>query len=372
MISSDWNLDQAVSLYLAAEDQSDPENTDRDVRGGEPSTVEASSSQPAATSSTRPKGNRRPKQMTLQDLQRNSDDGDTDEDGKLQDMFAGGEKSGLAVQNPNQGGSDGSADHFKNILNQAKANHERPDADTEDEEPSGHNHFQGRAQTLGGEDTESRVIEDPQATARQRQKLPKINRTLHLWADGVSIDDGPLFRFDDPANEGIMAQINQGRAPLSLLDVQPDQEVDLNLVPHRGENYVTPKKTYKPFSGQGQRLGSPTPALASSSARASTAAAAKASESSTSTASEVGIDENVPTITLQIRLGDGTRMQSRFNTTHTIGTVYDFVDRASVASTQRPYVLMTTFPSKEFNDKALLLGDISDFKRGGVVVQKWK
>ena len=33
---------------------------------------------------------------------------------------------------------------------------------------------------------------------------------------------------------------------------------------------------------------------------------------------------------------------------------------------------MTTFPSKELDDKAMVLGDMSDFKRGGVVVQKWK
>jgi UBX domain-containing protein 1 len=33
---------------------------------------------------------------------------------------------------------------------------------------------------------------------------------------------------------------------------------------------------------------------------------------------------------------------------------------------------MTTFPSKELEDKSVVLGDMSDFKRGGVVVQKWK
>jgi len=75
---------------------------------------------------------------------------------------------------------------------------------------------------------------------------------------------------------------------------------------------------------------------------------------------------------LQIRLGDGTRLQSRFNTTHTVGDVYDFVARASPSSQAREYALMTTFPSKELTDKAQVLGDMSEFKRGGVVVQKWK
>ncbi|KAI7270947.1 hypothetical protein KC335_g5317, partial [Hortaea werneckii] len=86
----------------------------------------------------------------------------------------------------------------------------------------------------------------------------------------------------------------------------------------------------------------------------------------------VNVDESQPTVQLQIRLGDGTRISSRFNTTHTIGDVYDFVSRASTESNQRPWALMTTFPSKELEDKKLVLGDMTDFKRGGVVVQKWK
>jgi UBX domain-containing protein 1 len=32
---------------------------------------------------------------------------------------------------------------------------------------------------------------------------------------------------------------------------------------------------------------------------------------------------------------------------------------------------MTTFPSKELSDWSVTLGDLPEFKRGGVVVQKW-
>lgn len=311
--------------------------------------------------------------MTLQDLVGGrGEDNDDDEGDKNQDMFAGGEKSGLAVQNPNQGGA-GPADHFRNILNQAQSNRERPageDDDSEEDEPR--SNFSGRAMTLGGDDVESRVIEDPRANMRQAPPLERVTRTLHLWADGISIDDGPLFRFDDPANQEIMAQINQGRAPLSLLDVQPNQEIDLNLIPHKDENYVAPKKVYKPFSGSGQRLGAPTPGGASSSTSTAPAPATSSSSASTQQApATIEVDESAPTLQLQIRLGDGTRLQSRFNTTHTVGDVYEFVNRASSASTQRSYALMTTFPSKELDDKTKVLGEMSDFKRGGVMVQKW-
>jgi UBX domain-containing protein 1 len=161
--------------------------------------------------------------------------------------------------------------------------------------------------------------------------------------------------------------INQGRAPLELLNVEHNQEVDLQLDNQKDTVYVQPKKQYKPFSGSGQRLGSPTPGVAALAPSASSAPQPPAATStSTGPASAPSVNESQPTVTLQIRLGDGTQLRSRFNTTNTIADVYGFVTAAS--TTQRPFVLMTTFPSKEL-DRAVVLGD--EFKRGGVVVQKW-
>lgn len=338
----------------------------------------SSMSQQASSSShqpsRRPPG-QRPKQMTMRDLQRGVDDDEDEEDDRNQDMFAGGEKSGLAVQNPDSaGGGSGPVDHFRNIMNQARANRDRPDQDDEDE-PDQASHFIGRAQTLGGDESPSVIVDSGAGAGRPstQQRVGRVTRTLHLWADGISIDDGPLFRFSDPANQEIMAQINQGRAPLSLLDVQPDQEVDLNLIPHKEENYVAPKPKYKPFSGQGQRLGSPTPgpapSLPSTSTTGATPVSAPSSSSQPSKLSEMPVDDSAPTLRLQIRLGDGSRLQSRFNTTHTVGDVYDFVNRASAASTQRAYVLMTAFPKKDYLDKSMQLG--TEFQRGGSLVQRW-
>lgn len=328
--------------------------------------------QPAPSSSSGPSRkppNQRPKQMTLDDLKKmQEDDHSSDEDDKKQDMFAGGEKSGLAVQNPGQGNSGGGIDHFRNIMNQARQNRDRPaGAGEQEEQPQRSSNFAGRAQTLGGDDAPSEVVEDP--TPGRSQPAPRVTRTLHLWADGVSIDEGPLFRFDDPANQGIMAEINRGRAPLALLDVQPDQEVDLNLEPHKDQNYVQPKQKYKPFSGQGQRLGSPTPGPGGP---ASSSTSTAPSASSQAGATNVEVDESQPTIQLRVQLGDGSRLPARFNATHTIGDVYAFVDRARPESMQRPYALMTTFPSKELDDRSMVLGEMSELKKGGVVVQKWK
>jgi UBX domain-containing protein 1 len=232
-----------------------------------------------------------------------------------------------------------------------------------DESKSKKSYFTGAARTLGGDDAPSRVIHDPNQDRPQRP--PKVHRTLHFWSDGFSVDDGDLYRSDDPQNAEILEGIRQGRAPLSIMNVQPGQEVDVDIKPH-DSNYVRPKAKYKPFSGPGQRLGSPTPALRSAPQPTTTASNVVAGPP------KPDVDESQPTVTLQIRLGDGTRLTSRFNAAHTIGDVYSFVFAASPASQMRPWVLMTTFPSKELTDKAAVLGDLPDFKRGGVVVQKWQ
>ncbi|KXS95390.1 hypothetical protein AC578_1902 [Pseudocercospora eumusae] len=367
--AANWDLEQAVGLYFAA-DEEEPEG--QEGYGGNAAPTPASQptpAQPAPSTSSRTArvGGNGARMRTLRDLQSGGDD--DDEKDENQDMFAGGEKSGLAVQNPGEGNQP--IDHFRNIMNQARQNRDRPPGEGDEQEQPRSANFSGRAQTLGGDEAPSRVVEDPEAASRsQRRTLPRVTRTLHLWADGVSIDDGPLLRFDDPANQNIMSEINQGRAPKALLDVEPDQEVDLNLDPHKGENYVAPKPKYKPFGGSGQRLGSPTPGIASSSTPAAAPSSSGAAASAPMKAPENTVDESQPTLQMQIRLGDGTRLSSRFNTTQTIGDVYDFVTAAQPNA--RPWVLQTTFPPQELTDKTKVLGEMSDFKRGGVVVQKWK
>ncbi len=234
------------------------------------------------------------------------------------------------------------------------------------------NHFTGTARTLGGDDAPSRTIEPP-ADPLAARRPERVERILHFWNDGFSVDDGDLYSTSDPRNAEILNGIRQGRAPLSIMNVQPSQEVDVEIKQHEG-NYVKPKQKYKPFGGQGNRLGSPTPgdSLASISITPAAAPTAAAAVSTSDEPAKVEIDESQPVITLQIRLGNGTRLPSRFNPNHTVGDVYSFVAAASPDSQTREWALMTTFPSTELTDRRAALGDMPEFKRGGVLVQKWK
>jgi UBX domain-containing protein 1 len=309
-----------------------------------------------------------------------SDDEDFEPGEEPRDLFAGGEKSGLAVQDPSNRDRNDPRKVVNDILKKARAyviptlsccsaNNSRNAARPGGGEPSSSappSRFRGSGMTLGGDDTPSQVVPDP--TPRAADPGPTQIRILHLWEDGFSIEDGPLRRFDDPQNAADLQMIRQGRAPLHLMGVRPDQPVDVQLIKHE-DRYKAPPKVYKPFSGSGQRLGSPTPGPSTTTAAAPVAAAPAAASAPTIPQPE--IDSSQPTLSLRIQLANGTRLPARFNATHTIGDVYGFISRALPSSNERPWVLATTFPNKDHTDKSLALGDVPEFKRGGTAVQKW-
>ncbi|KAL3478428.1 P-loop containing nucleoside triphosphate hydrolase protein [Aspergillus californicus] len=343
------NLEAAVTDYYAEQDEIAQE---RGTGSAEPSAQSSSSTPRESSSSRKPP----PKKFaTLGDLTAGGGDSSDDDQDETQDFFAGGEKSGLAVQNPD--------DLKKKIIEKAKK-YGYPAITRYSE--GRRSFFTGSARTLGGDDAPSRVIEAPSAPAQPRMP-ERVRRTLHFWADGFSVDDGDLYRSDDPQNAEILDSIRQGRAPLSIMNARHGQDVDVEIKQH-DEKYIRPKPKYKPFGGQGQRLGSPTPGIRTPTPQpAPTTSAPQSSSEPTS-----NVDESQPAVTLQIRLADGTRLTSRFNTTQTIGDVYAFVSAASPESQTRPWFLLTTFPSKQLSDKAAVIGELAELARGGVVVLSGK
>lgn len=288
------------------------------------------------------------------------DDSDYEPGEQPRDLFAGGEKSGLAVQDPARGNDPRKI--VSDLLKKAQKGEQRPGRDG----PANTTRFRGTGMTLGGDDTPSRAIPDPQGAVQP--PLETATRVLHFWSDGFSVEDGPLHRFDDPANASDLNLIRQGRAPLHLMNVTREQEVEVQLMKH-DEPYKAQPKKYTPFGGGGQRLGSPTPGAATTtttrSAQPSAAAVAPSADA------EPEIDPSQPVLNLRIQLANGQRLPARFNTTSTIGDVYGFVERAYPGANDRPWVLATTFPNKEHRDKDAILGEMAEFKKGGTAVQKY-
>ena len=223
--------------------------------------------------------------------------------------------------------------------------------------------------TLGSDDVPSQVIPDP--TASTPQKPQKAVRRLIFWKDGFSIEDGPLMRYDDPQHQASLKQIQAGKAPLDLMNVDPGQPTDVHVFRKMDEEYKPPPKKVIPFGGAGHRLGAPTPGEIMSSSTSSYAQAAQAAEPVTQTVATrtVEVDTAAPTTSIQIRLGDGTRLVSKFNHTHTVGDLYAFVNASNTQSRTRSYVLQTTFPTQELQDMSKSLKDEGLINT--VVVQKW-
>ncbi|KAI1407206.1 SEP-domain-containing protein [Hypoxylon sp. FL1857] len=384
--ASNWDLAAAAQAYFADEEEEDA--------GGPLESSAATSSQnytgprtldgrpaPQSIPTTSSSSKRPPKKKGLATLSsiggrghdHHGDDHDDEDEDVHRDTYAGGEKSGLAVQDPSQRTDPRRI--LNDLLAKAKSNAQRPEASSP-AGPSSSQAFRGAGQTLGGEGAPSRTIPDPlgPTASSSHGARPQNNevqeRTLHLWRDGFSIDDGELRRFDDPENTDALRMIQQGRAPIHLMNVRYDEPLDVKLQKH-DENYRPLPKVYKPFSGEGRRLGSPVPGESAAvnlpTLATSTAAAAVPSSSAPPSTS---VDESQPTVMIRIQMPDGTRLPARFNTTQTVNDVYNFIARSSPELSAGGWVLATTFPNKDHTDKSLVLGDMAEFKKGGTAMVK--
>lgn len=197
-----------------------------------------------------------------------------------------------------------------------------------------------------------------------------MTRTLHLWRDGFSIEDGPLRRYTDPEHAQDLQMIRSGRAPLHLMNVEHGQRCDVRLQQHEEDWHQLPR-IYRPFGGQGRRLGSPVPGDSSISMAESAPAPAAAASASSTPAAPANVDNSQPTIAVRFQMPDGSRLPARFNLTNTIGDLYQFASNAAPEMRARQFIIQSTFPSKEHTDREQKLEDVDAFKRGGIAVVKW-
>lgn len=264
-------------------------------------------------------------------------------------MYAGGEKSGIAVQGR---GMDKENDLVKQILAQAQKEGEKH------QDSPKKSTFIGHSNKLGAENT-------TQASSSSSSQIPEnehVSRLLTFWKDGFSIEDGPLLRYDDPENQAHLTAIKSGRAPTALLGVKMNQSVEVKVAHRMEEEYVPPpKKPMSSFTGTGNRLGSIT-----TSSPVTAVSANKPAETGRQTSIEV--DNNKPVTQIQVRLGDGTRMVARFNYTHTVGNLRQFVQLSRADA--REFLLQTTMPTNVLEDDSLTLEQAGLLN--AVVVQRFK
>ena len=84
----------------------------------------------------------------------------------------------------------------------------------------------------------------------------------------------------------------------------------------------------------------------------------------------VPLDPSQPTTTVQIRLADGTRLVVKFNHSHTVNDIRNFVNLSRPSMSAANYVLMTTFPNRELTDLGQSLADANLLN--AVIIQRMK
>lgn len=317
---------------------------------------EQTRSQPVTSSRLGPSGGVR----TLRDLLGDSDD----EQKTNQNFFTGGEKSALQVENPDKDDRNKRAGGLiDRIIQRAKDQLTEPD-----DRPSAQSlaaelptTFSGTGFRLGDSTTSLEAIPDRNANANIP---PRVTRQITFWREGFTVGDGPFRRYDDSDNFQLLSELKQGRVPVSLLDVQLGQDVDVTVIRKVDEDYVPPKASQGGFHGQGQRLGSPVPGEASVTAPPPVT---QSEETQAKPADEPAGDSPV-----QIRFASGKRLSHRFNGSDPISVVYNFVaSHPYNENSSREFILSHAFPVKPIEAKVGETVETAKLKNA-VVVQRWK
>lgn len=200
--------------------------------------------------------------------------------------------------------------------------------------------------------------------ARGSDAAQDVHVVLKLWKHGFSLDDGEQRSYADPANAQFLESIRRGEIPQELRRLARGGQVNLDMEDHRDEDYMKPKPVFKAFAGEGQKLGSTAPHVVSSGSPAQQA------ENEARASSSVSVDSSLPVTSIQIRLADGGRLVQKFNHTHRIRDIRQFIVDARPAMGATEFVLMTTFPNKELIDEDQTLKDANLLN--AVIVQRLK
>lgn len=296
---------------------------------------------------------------------------DLNEDEEPQDktntnFFTGGEKSALQVEDPNKRDKKSERSLVDQIFQRAKEQMDMPDdrpsaQDDEDHEPV--HRFTGSGFKLGDSTQPLEEIKDPNSD--QPKRASKVSREITFWRQGFTVGDGPLHRYDDPRNENVLQELNRGRVPVSLLDVEFGQDVDVSVFKKTDEDWTPPKRKLGGFHGSGQRLGSPVPGEFAPSPEVSTAAA---SDNKVAPKPE---DSGEGDSQVQIRFASGKKTAHKFNSTDSIAMVYAFVRTHPFNSSEKPFVLSHSFPVKPI-DESLEVTVAEAKLKNAVIVQRWK
>lgn len=304
---------------------------------------------------------------TFKDL--NNEDDDSEDDKTNTNFFTGGEKSGLQVEDPNKDKANDRSiidQIFQKAREQMQQPDDRPSAahDGDDEQPG--LKFSGKGFKLGDGVEPSQVVEDQNSNLK-KFRPSKVNREITFWKQGFTVGDGPLHRYDDPRNATVLQELNQGRVPMSILDVEFGQDVDVSVFKKTDEDWTPPKRKIGGYYGAGHRLGSPVPGEPIVKEATPSHSITEITDND-----QPKNDQGEGDTAVQIRFASGKRTSHKFNSNDSIIKVYDFVKNHEFNSEPgREFTLSHAFPVKPIEENEDIT--VADAKlKNAVIVQRWK
>jgi UBX domain-containing protein 1 len=91
--------------------------------------------------------------------------------------------------------------------------------------------FTGRGHKLTDDATLTEAADTPKsANTINTNEEEVVSRIILFWQDGLTIGDGPLRPYSDPATQRLLQQLSQEQVPLREFDLLPNQLVDIKVV----------------------------------------------------------------------------------------------------------------------------------------------
>ncbi|XP_045700393.1 UBX domain-containing protein 2A isoform X2 [Phyllostomus hastatus] len=191
------------------------------------------------------------------------------------------------------------------------------------------------------------------------EEAQKVDVSIKLWKNGFTVNDA--FRsYSDGASQQFLNSIKKGELPSELEGTFDKEEVDVKVEDKKHEVCVSTKPVFQPFSGRGHRLGSATPKIISK---------AKSIEvEKKNNLSLVPLNHQEPITSVQIWLASGKRIVQKFNMSHRISHIKDFIEKYQGSPRSPPFSLATALPFLRSLDETLTLEEAR--LQNAVIIQR--
>ncbi|KAM5143378.1 UBX domain-containing protein 2A isoform 1-T3 [Callospermophilus lateralis] len=193
------------------------------------------------------------------------------------------------------------------------------------------------------------------------EQKKEVDISIKLWKNGFTVNDD--FRsYSDGASQQFLNSIKKGELPSELQGIFDKEEVDVKVEDKKSELCVSTKPVFQPFSGQGHRLGSATPKIVSK---------AKSIEvENKNNLSTVSLNNLEPITNIQIWLANGKRIVQKFNTSHRVSHIKDFIEKYQGSQRSPPFSLATALPFLRLLDETLTVEEAD--LQNAVIIQRLK